>query len=753
MPDYSQKGAPVADDQTADPGLDAEPGEEDKEEELPDYSPDEMGNMAPFFGETKEGLEELREISELVKGNFDAAQEADSKEIQQLAEDIRVYLGQLPDKPAGFQGAANVHLPIMLKTITRLSARVSSELFGNWKDFLVVLPTAVGDDEKIADALAKHSNWQLANQIPDFQRQADIGVDFFFLYGDVTCHSTYDTVNKRNRHEMLNPSEFVVPAVNRTTMPDYSDVPFRCRIMNLYKHDLEARRDVWFDVERVLEDREPSWDDGPEDALAEAGKSESGIDNTEEPDATPYKTIWYEGWLELPKQKTQRFCKVIFDYESGAIYDLSLHEQANWQDAQRHDKQLQELMAYRQATSAYMAQQQQMQQQVTGLEGMVMSMGPGVPPEQHMAVQGQYQQARQQLDSLKPPPPPEWADRPDDPEYAPEPPRKEPINLFAHAVCIEPPAGPRGVSFGRQEADYNRAADTAMSQFIDQATLNNMKSFVARDDVEFKEKPALMPGAIKHLTGFTGTDIRDAILPLDVGAGNPQLVQVVQMCEQFAEDAIQAPGVLAGEPGKSGETARGYGMRVEQAVKTLTASARRLARFYQQIAKNNAALNAKFLSDEEFFMVQDPETQAWQMMKVGRKMYERNYMVEFRTDMTFSSKAQRVGEADSILQMIGAIPTLQQDIPLIQYSVRKCLEARGYKDYAQFLGPQMPPPQTPLGMPPPAPPGAPPGGPPGAPQGQPGAVPPGQSPSPAPKGQPSPPAPPPPPEPGTTPAR
>jgi hypothetical protein len=727
-------------------------GEEDPKGPDPgplEYNPDEVLNLAPVFAKNKDGLEALKEISEHCKQNVKAAQDAAAPETERMQSDIGVYLGEPPQKDAGFDNAANVHLPIMLKTITRLSARVCGELFADWKNFVVVLPTSIGEDEKAADALSKHTNWQLANQIPDFQRQAEIGVDYFFLYGDVTCHSTYDPVRRQNRHEMLTPDEFIVPAVKRTTQPDYSDVPYRARIMHYYRHDLEARRDVWFDVDRVLDGRSPSWDDEPEEKLSREGMEVSGIEPTEETDATPYKVIWYEGWLDLPNQPAPRFCKVLFEYESGCIFELGVHEQTNWQDAQRYDKQWQELMAYRQAVQAYQAQQSKMQEQLSQMGDMAQATSPLLPDQQMQRMQ-MAQQAQQQLQTLTPPPPPQWASDADNPDFAPEPPRKEPIHLFAHAVCIEPPAGPRGVSFGRIEADFNRAGDTALSQFIDAASLSNCKAFLAAEGVEFKEKSRLRPGSIMHITGYSGTDLKEAMTVLEFEPGNPQLVQVAQMCSEMGEEAIQSPGVLVGEAGKSGETARGYGMRVEQATKQLTSSARKIARFFVQVMKNNAALNAKFLPEEELIAVQDPDTAQWQMLQMGRKLYERNYLVEFRTDMTFSSKAQRIAEADGILQLIGGIPPLQTDMPLIQYAIRKALEARGYKDYAQFLGPQMPPPQTPLGIQPPAPPGA---APPGAPAGQaqPGALPPGQSPGPAPKGQPSPPAPKPPPAPGETP--
>ncbi len=732
-----------------------------------EYDPDAVENLAPVFAEHKEGLLALKEISELCRDNFDEAWDGQATKVDRCKRDIEIFLGDLPQKDPAFENAANAHMPIMLKTITRLSSRIEGELFGDWSNFVTAAPISMADKDA-AEAVTRHTNWQLANRIPDFRRQAKRAVLLLLLYGDIICQSSYDPVLKQNRHEMLTPEDYAIPLVRASTMPDLSDVPYRCRILTVFKSELERRRGEWFDVDKVLDEKPPSWDDNPEQPLTQGAAQSQGIDASENEDAAPYKVIWYEGWIDLPDQPTARWCKVIFEHDSGVVFHLSVHEQDNWQDAQRYNRQVQEVMAYRQAIQAFQAQAMQMQQQVQSLEMQVGQAEQMVPPEQHAQMVQGLDQARQQAQQLQPPPRPPWAGGEiDDPAWKPEPVRKEPINLWAHAVCIEPPAGPLGVSFGRIEADYNRAGDNALSKFIDAATLGNAPPLLTTDEVEFKDKPKLAPGKQIKVTGVDGSSLKDAILPLHIPPGNPQLVDVAKMCDEMGEEAIQSPSVLSGDSGKSGETARGLSMRVEQAVKQLSSIGRTVADFFVQVMKNNGLLNASYLDDEELYALLDPDSKVLQEHKIGRALYEPSYLFEFRADMNFTSRTQKIGEADEILRMLLSVPQIQVDMPIIQYSIRKSLEARGYKDYAMYLGPQMPPPQTPMGMQPPAPPGMPgappgappgPGGPPGAgapgaPVAQPptppgmnqphpaGALPPGVSPAPRPPGHPSPPAP------------
>ena len=104
----------------------------------------------------------------------------------------------------------------------------------------------------------------------------------------------------------------------------------------------------------------------------------------------------------------------------------------------------------------------------------------------------------------------------------------------------------------------------------------------------------------------------------------------------------------------------------------------------------------------------DPATKT---LKVGRWMWEQNYHVEIQSDLRFTSRAQRIQEADEIVSL-GKHPVLAGNMQYQIVAVRKALEARGRKDMAQLVVPPAPPPMM---------------GPPGAPGGPPSAAGPGPS--------------------------
>jgi hypothetical protein len=186
---------------------------------------------------------------------------------------------------------------------------------------------------------------------------------------------------------------------------------------------------------------------------------------------------------------------------------------------------------------------------------------------------------------------------------------------------------------------------------------------------------------------------------------------------------MQAPEVLSGEPGKSGETFRGISARIEQATKQLSVYTRKYADGLEQVLKNNAKLNAKFLKDDEIVNIAATAGQGAQPVKVSRSMYDRDYKVQIRADLRFATQSQRIQEADELMGFAAKVPQLMQNPQFMEAIVKKGLKARGMDDMIQLIGASFqPPPAPPPGGPPPGGPpmqGPPPGPPPGPMQGAP----------------------------------
>lgn len=679
-------------------------------EEEPKYEADE--NIVFKLKKTEKGKVELKRILDDMCEDYSVGWDATEPYRQRVAKDWELIAGILPPKQAPFENCANLHVPTALENIMRVYTRCYEELFGDWTNVFGVVPVGPGDEE-LADVLTLHSNWQLREQIRDFPRQMHRGLMSFFFIGDVTGHSWYDPMTRLNRHEVLTPDDFLVPYTSVTTQPDYSDVPWTVKILRMYDHELLARVDEWDGVEELLEMPPPEFDTEPSEPLAKTAteSSEQQIDDAQR--VRPYKLISYEGWCELPGEKRPRFVKAIIEPEKRVMLSLTLHEQENWQDRIRYDYQMLELSTYESALANRQLEVEQLRQQQSLIEE-AQRMGEGGPLN-NAAMHGNLEEVISQIPM---PPMPTWLTESE--SGRPEPIRMEPIRMFVHAVCIEPLKGNLGLSYGRIQSDHNRAINQMLSQFVDSASFANVPCYIGSAGLRFEGGFEYAPGKVNY-SNLTPEQLQKGIIPIPTQPPSPALFQTTEMMMGVASSSMQSPNVLSGEPGKSGETARGLAARIEQASKQLGTMTRKfMNEFVQPIVKNNAYLNSQFLAEDELVQITNHAVGRVVPAQIKRSMYERNYAIVFRADLRFTSQAERVSEADEITKMVLSIPMLAQNPALVYEAVRKSFQARGLYQMIALLGKAPPAPPV-FGQPMMPPPGQQPGQQPqqGQPNGQP----------------------------------
>lgn len=692
------------DDIEIDTGEDDEPSDEEVEFE------DDDPNLVPGFLDTQEGRDFLKELSQRIKRRFDDTWESTEEYRDRRAKNGLIFAGKLPPKDFPFKDCANVHVPIMLETITRLHFRAMSELFGSWDSVFGVLPIGP-DDEEIAELLSKHGNWQINEEIPNFKREQERALLQHFTDGDFTIHSLRDPFRNVNLHETLTADDFVVPYTHTSTMPDYSDCPYYFRVRHYYRHELEAMREAWHGVDDVIDREPPPWDSDPEPQLLNAAAQAAGIEVPDGDDSSPYKVLQYEGWEELPGRDRQYFVQAYLDYATGNFLALSVLEEPDWQELREYEQRLE-------ARDQYLNMVDQHAADVAAYEVMVNALASAPPMPQVDPMTGMPMGP-----PPIPPPPmapqmPPWMD-PLDPQAEPTPPTMRPIHMFTHGVCIEPLAGNLGMGFGNIQADFNRAANTALNQFTDAATLANSRGLITSNLVKFRDGFSYRPGMLNVVDGVSGEELKRNIMPLEFGPASPQLMEVVNKMYEWGQSSVQAPEVLSGEAGKSGETFRGISARIEQATKQLSVSTRKYAEGpLKRVLQCNARLNAIFMPESQFVAINNHKLGSVETISVGRDLYRRDYKVAIKADLKFTGDAQRIADAEQMLSMLMSNPMLQQNVGIMQRALRKVFEARDQHDMVAYLGPQLPPPVTPLGLAAPPQPPAPEGGAPGQ-EGQP----------------------------------
>jgi hypothetical protein len=708
---------------------------QDSPSETPFEYDEEAVNLVAEFKEHPEGRAALKRLGLKCITDFDAAWEATDAFRKNMADMWKLFSGTLDPKLPPFQHMANAHVPILMENTIRMGYRQEYELFGNWTNVFGVNPIGP-DDEHTAKLLSLHGNWQIRKRIKDFKRElGHRGLLAYNLFGDVTCHSYWDPQRKYNRHEMLTANEFVCANTHVSTMPDYSDVSWVAKVIFMDPHELRKMSKVWSDVGTTLKSLPPAWDESSINSeLREATDKNLGVDSTAYQKGQ-YRIIQYEGWLNLPpstqppetpegeepEEPRDHYCKVIVDYQTQTVLSLNIHERVDPYDKRRFEFEMQQLEKYQQG----MAEIQAFQQEMEETRRSALALGQSTDPASDAPAQAVIMaRAVEELPPPPEPPMPEWMHG--DPKARPRPPESVPIQMFAHGVNIEPLQGVLGLGTGSIHAAQNKAANIALSAFNDQTMLHNCKNWLKKGDVRFPGGATLVlePGKIHTVEG--AMDLSKDMIPLEFGEPAAQLLTLVDMLVKFGNTVSNTPEVLSGESGKSGETAQGISARIEQATKMLSVPTGKYADFLTQVLINNGVINAIYLDDAEFFSVNnhDPALgpMGQQTMSVGRELYDRPYDVEISADLKFTSTAQRISEADALVQLPNAVPEMGANFAFKHMVIQKALEARNRYDLISTLGAPPPAPQM-YGAPtsPPAPPpGAPmPGGPPGASPGGP----------------------------------
>lgn len=669
-------------------------------EEKPLVINQDSPNLVPELEATDEGKKFLKTLVQEVHDEFKQAWEKNSEYRQKVAESWRVLFCDLPPKQKPFENCANAAIPLALQNIVRLTNKMTTEVFGDWSDVYNFIPTNP-ESEAIAPIVTQHSNWQIRNRIPGFKRQMKRAILIFAVAGDVACHSYYDPITRQNCHEILTCDDYVMPYSHVSVNPDFSDLPWIARRFPYHKYRLKqmAKKAGWANVDKVTSYDAPEYQNADaettlRDTVAEfMGEDPFGQKKGE------YEIIQYEGWMELPGIEHELYCQLIFDLCSKLPLKLTVHMRAPYHERMRHQMQMQELQQFQQQAQQLQQATQQKEMQVQGLVQQA-QMLPQDSPDVGTIVQ-QAQMAQQQ--PLPPEPvPPSWMA---EGAMEPEPPRKEPIYMFAHGVCLEPILGNLGIGLGRIDGQLNIAANTVWSMFLDASALGNGKTFITSSNVDFQAPFKIGPGVINKAKNVMPSDLQNAFLPIEFGQANPQLIDAADRFMQFGEQAANTPDIMSGAAGKSGETARGVQSRIEQLNAMIKVPTMSLADFAVQVMQNNCKLNAIFSSEEEIFYVnrynEDLQVAGSQMVKAARSMYDNPYDIELVSDLQFRSRAQKVSEADEIVQLPNAMPDLAYNYAFKYHAIRESLKARGFHKIARtLLGPPPPLPQNTFGLPP-----------------------------------------------------
>jgi hypothetical protein len=627
---------------------------------------------------------------------------------------VKLAVGILPPRPDGHDTLAQVHYPIIMTAVIRIHARMYDQQFPSNGEYWGVAPIDQMDLERSV-RVAKHLNWQTEHQIQEYVPNHDAGMMQTLLYGSAFSIFYWNPESGRPCHEFVATDDIILPYARKTEDPHLADVPRITRQLRKYRHQLQKleRSGYYANVAGLYpkpndpNGQAPSNTNSPE-LDKKGGQVQEVVDRIqgiEKPKdrGDGARVLWEQHcWGSLPGSDEDRPLIVTIDKETKRVLSIVLREDEDPVDRARFNREKAvNDAAYQAALERW---QMDMQAYMGGqTQAPTMSMPPemGVQTATPLPFPGEMTGTEPPMPGAMTPsmpmaPPPPQPEPPPDPEK----PRMVPINFFTHFVCIPNPEGIYGLGIGSLLEGHNMVADVVASQLVEAATLANAATFVYSKQAKLSRGEfEIRPGAGVE-TDLSPDQVDKGIKILTFPPPNPSMGQIIKDQKEEAAELSGAGDILSGEVGGSNETATTTQIRIAQAMAQITIMNKRYTRARTAEGRNLARLNSVYLQDNEYFTVIDPfkgGPEGVQEKEIARADYLQDVDITVTADPRMASRAQRISEANTALQVIMTNPLTAQNIALVNAGMRNLFVAMDRPDLVAAL--EAVPPMPPMGQP------------------------------------------------------
>lgn len=695
-------------------------------------SPETVNLLASITDEA-----EQKKIGNRVWKDYDRDFRSSERYREKRASILKLFIGMLPPNQ---NDGAQVHFSIVAKACIRVHARIYDQQFPSNGEFFGVKPTDAFDQER-AIRVAKHLNWQILHQIPEYVPNHKALIMQWLLYGSAFSYTYWSPSRNRPCHEVCATEDIILPYKRKSTDPNLADMPRITRVLRMQRHELEAEAEsgYYMNVDKLLEKLDAGQgsssmaeDSQKSSSVQEVTDRASGVTQPDDKDDDDQVTLLEQHrWLPLPDEeaepdpldpadlvgeevekpkpkKRSRPVIVTIDRDTKIVLSIRLREDEDPEDRARYNLEQQA----NEAQYAAALQQFEIERAAYEMNQTRLPMA-GEMTSTPLPMQGETTSTGPMAEPPMPPemPPP------------PAPPKMVPINFFTHYCCIPNPEGVYGYGIGFLLEGNNMLADTLASYVVDAAFLNSTATFIYSRQAKLgRGELRIRPGEGTQ-TDLNPQDLDKGIKKLDFAPPDPAMQNMIKAQQDDADDVSSAGDILSGEVGGSNETATTTQIRISQALQAIAIWNKDYARARTCEGQKFARLNSVYLGDEEYFPVVDPYKKlppaapggdfqpVVEKVQVARTDYLEDMDLTVTADLRMASQPQRMAEAQAAFNMVNGNPYLASNPFLMAAVARKMFRAMDDPELISAL--QMAPPPGMMGMPGQPQPGAPgPGGPP-----------------------------------------
>src|SRR5688572_27212042 len=183
--------------------------------------------------------EDAKKYAERVCTDYDMDWDSSAKYRQRRAKILKLAIGDIPPPADGEKfRLARIHYPIIMTAVIRIGSRIYDQQFPSNGEYFGVKPMDATDLARSV-RVAKHLNWQVQTQIPEYVPNHDVLINQCLLYGSAFSYVYRDHRKNRTCHEACRSEDIVLPYKRHSSDPSLADVPRITRVLRLYRHELE----------------------------------------------------------------------------------------------------------------------------------------------------------------------------------------------------------------------------------------------------------------------------------------------------------------------------------------------------------------------------------------------------------------------------------------------------------------------------------------------------------------------------------
>jgi hypothetical protein len=610
-------------------------------------------NLVPLLEADKDGKEWLEKRAKKQVDEYESDVQSAKGYYENLEIATQLYLGKcslFEDGPA--EGERKPCLPILAKIVNRIYARVVGMIL---KTEPIAVPTGDEDNER-AIRISQHIAWEKRSKHPDWAPSMSASALQWVLYGSMFRYTGWDPLENKKAIEWISSTDFVMPYTDNDPDPRLSNVERATRVSRLPKWKIKrlGKAGHFHGVDKMFgknAEKKPTPAPPKSDPLSKAIIEFQGVEPQTDKKGTSYEFLTRYSWEELPgdEEHGPRRLAMTLEKSTKRVVRIVIMEEEDKLDRVRYDNEV----------------------RLKGFEAQRMGMDPA------MAMT----------------------------EIAPVATR--PVYPIIHYKFHPNPEGIYGLGVWAFTSNLNELAnELAGEDIVGQriANVSGSTGFMSNDLQEDNKGEVKLKYGMFTGVNASGDQLQSSIMPLNFERPKGNILGWIDKVDQEAQAVMSSSDYQSGLPGPSHETAAAAKLRVSEGMNNITAA---LEAFLVPLTleyKNYARLNALYMSEEEFFMVvepnpENPTSSKPRMVKIGRNDYEADYDITFSADARFEVDPGIGASAIQAYQMIMADPDLAGEQNLKMAARKKALRALKSPELAMMLPDEVPPPPPPTPQP------------------------------------------------------